>query len=72
MLKVKCPICAKSFSYYESEFRPFCSDKCKMVDLGHWLNQTYTIPVAPTPNELIEEFSEEEEQFFREKDEDEY
>ncbi|MFG1500834.1 DNA gyrase inhibitor YacG [Halobacteriovorax sp. XZX-3] len=43
MLKVKCPECSKEFNYYSSEFRPFCSEKCKMVDLGMWLTENYTV-----------------------------
>lgn len=73
VLKVKCPICDTQFSYYSSEYRPFCSEKCKMVDLGHWLNQTYTIPVAPATNQVVDEFEEmdEEGQFFRDQDDNE-
>lgn len=42
-LKVKCPECSQEFNYYESDFRPFCSEKCKMVDLGMWLTGNYTV-----------------------------
>lgn len=42
-LIVQCPSCEKSFEYYKSEFRPFCCEKCKMVDLGHWFDESYTI-----------------------------
>lgn len=42
-LKVKCPHCKSEFSYYESDFRPFCKEKCKMVDLGHWFDESYTV-----------------------------
>ncbi len=42
-VSVKCPRCKTAFSYYESEFRPFCSEKCKMVDLGHWFDESYNI-----------------------------
>lgn len=42
--KIKCPYCKKSFIYQNSLFRPFCSEKCKMIDLGKWLNEDYTIP----------------------------
>ena len=42
-LKVNCPYCKKNFEYHNSEFRPFCSDKCKMIDMGSWLNESYTI-----------------------------
>ncbi|CBW25518.1 conserved hypothetical protein [Halobacteriovorax marinus SJ] len=44
-LEVKCPHCKKKFNYYEGEFRPFCSERCKMIDMGHWLNEGYTVPV---------------------------
>ncbi|MFZ8932614.1 MAG: DNA gyrase inhibitor YacG [Bacteriovoracaceae bacterium] len=43
---IKCPHCKKEFNYYESKFRPFCSERCKMVDLGHWFSEEYTIPVS--------------------------
>ena len=42
-LNVTCPRCGKKFNYYASEFRPFCSERCKMVDMGHWLEEGYTI-----------------------------
>jgi endogenous inhibitor of DNA gyrase (YacG/DUF329 family) len=49
VLKVKCANCKKKFNYYDSEFRPFCCEKCKMIDLGHWLNEEYTVPVTKNP-----------------------
>lgn len=51
LLQVKCPQCGGVFSYYESEFRPFCTERCKMVDLGHWFEESYRVPTkekAPT------------------------
>ncbi|MBC7430278.1 MAG: DNA gyrase inhibitor YacG [Bacteriovorax sp.] len=47
-LKVKCPQCDTNFSYYESEFRPFCSDRCQKIDLGHWFKESYTVPSKET------------------------
>ncbi len=44
LLKVKCPQCDTVFTYYESEFRPFCSKRCQQIDLGHWFQETYTVP----------------------------
>lgn len=44
ILRVKCPQCETIFSYYESEFRPFCSERCKLIDLGHWFEETYRVP----------------------------
>jgi len=42
-LEIKCPKCKKKFNYYQSEFRPFCSYRCKMIDLGKWLSEEYVI-----------------------------
>ena len=42
-LIIKCCKCRKEFSYYSSEFRPFCSEKCKLIDLGHWFDESYSI-----------------------------
>ncbi len=44
-LEVKCPNCKKKFNYYSSEFRPFCCERCKMIDMGHWWNESYTVPI---------------------------
>jgi len=38
-----CPICGQPS---RPAFRPFCSDRCKQVDLGRWLKGTYSIPGA--------------------------
>lgn len=48
-LRVNCPQCDLQFYYYQSKFRPFCSEKCKMIDLGHWFEETYTVPVKTIP-----------------------
>ena len=45
VLEVKCPSCNNQFTYYQSAFRPFCSERCKMVDLGHWLEESYRVPL---------------------------
>ena len=42
-LKVNCPTCKKVYAYYDSEFRPFCCERCKMVDLGHWFEENYSV-----------------------------
>lgn len=43
-LEVKCPTCEKKFNYYESSFRPFCCEKCRLIDLGQWLTESYAVP----------------------------
>ena len=46
---VNCPRCGKSVAWIEiNRFRPFCSERCKMMDLGAWATESYRIPVAET------------------------
>jgi endogenous inhibitor of DNA gyrase (YacG/DUF329 family) len=55
MKTVKCPGCGKPAEYStENQFRPFCSERCKLIDLGDWAEGRYAIPVAtpPEPEEL--------------------
>ncbi|MCU0801323.1 MAG: DNA gyrase inhibitor YacG [Rhodobacteraceae bacterium] len=40
---MSCPICTKPTA---AAYRPFCSRRCADIDLGRWLNESYTIPVA--------------------------
>ncbi|MGV3278546.1 DNA gyrase inhibitor YacG [Rickettsiales bacterium LUAb2] len=46
-----CPICKKTTN---PEFKPFCSIKCKQIDLLNWLNENYKVPsaIAIDDNEL--------------------
>ena len=39
-----CPTCQSKFKRGASEFPPFCSEICKLIDLGKWLDGTFTIP----------------------------
>ena len=50
-IRVKCPQCTKEFDYYTSDFRPFCSEICRQIDLGHWLMESYTVPVKSNEND---------------------
>lgn len=41
---VKCPTCGKPVVWTDAEaFRPFCSERCKLIDLGEWATGSYTI-----------------------------
>jgi endogenous inhibitor of DNA gyrase (YacG/DUF329 family) len=43
---VACPQCGKEVVWNsESPYRPFCSERCKLIDLGQWANEDYRIPV---------------------------
>ena len=45
----RCPICAQPLSRPGAEPKalPFCSNRCRMVDLGRWLGEGYAVPVPP-------------------------
>jgi len=43
--KVACPTCGKEVEWRpENAFRPFCSQRCKLIDLGAWGNEAYKVP----------------------------
>jgi endogenous inhibitor of DNA gyrase (YacG/DUF329 family) len=52
---VTCPQCGASVAWDPAnKFRPFCSERCKMIDLGAWATESYRIPVVEdkdTPDE---------------------
>jgi uncharacterized protein len=41
---VKCPKCGKEVNTAGNRYRPFCSKRCKLLDLGNWLSGSYGIP----------------------------
>ena len=44
---VRCPQCGKPVEWtQDSKFRPFCSQRCKAIDLGAWASESYRIPVV--------------------------
>ncbi|WP_085318426.1 DNA gyrase inhibitor YacG [Derxia lacustris] len=46
--EVKCPSCGRKVPWTDaSRWRPFCSERCKKVDLGAWASDRYVIPGAP-------------------------
>lgn len=47
MLVRPCPICRKPVPWETVPWRPFCSERCKTLDLGAWASGEYMIPVAP-------------------------
>ena len=51
---MKCPICKKEV-IPESDFFPFCSERCKIIDLGNWASEKYVISTPIQPEELNEE-----------------
>ena len=42
-MKANCPSCGKELGA-DARFKPFCSERCKMGDLGAWFAERYTVP----------------------------
>lgn len=46
--KISCPSCDKANTWHtENPYRPFCSDRCKLIDLGEWANESRAIAGEP-------------------------
>ena len=48
-LLMRCPICNREFDQSASSALPFCSERCRTIDLGRWLGETYGLPAVPDP-----------------------
>ena len=46
----KCPRCGKPVEWQGNEHRPFCSERCKLIDLGAWANEEYSVPSEEPPS----------------------
>lgn len=57
MLSVKCPQCGKKVKYEGNQYRPFCSERCKLLDFGAWADEEYALP-AETGSMTEEELDE--------------
>lgn len=57
MKTVKCPTCGKPVAWSEaSKWRPFCSDRCRLIDLGEWAGESHRISGdAQLPEERVEQ-----------------
>ena len=42
--RVKCPTCRRETDWDNNPHRPFCSDRCQLIDLGGWTEERYRIP----------------------------
>ncbi|WP_286239686.1 DNA gyrase inhibitor YacG [Neptuniibacter halophilus] len=50
---IKCPTCEKQQVWDSNNpHRPFCSERCKLIDLGAWANEEYTIPESKSVSEF--------------------
>ena len=59
-MNVNCPTCKTEIEWStENEFRPFCTKRCQLIDLGQWANEEHAIPSGANKDEQnpISEFN---------------
>ena len=47
MATFRCPTCGKPFASQATKAMPFCSERCRLMDLGRWLDEEQGLPVEP-------------------------
>lgn len=50
MMTLRCPICDRQTAGAEggpAPYAPFCSERCRLIDLGRWLKEAYRLPARP-------------------------
>ncbi len=53
---VACPRCGARVAWTPaSRWRPFCSERCKVIDLGAWASERYRVPAVEPPDEGAED-----------------
>jgi endogenous inhibitor of DNA gyrase (YacG/DUF329 family) len=52
--QIKCPQCNKTTAWQDNQSRPFCSERCQLIDLGQWADESYRIQ-EPSHEALSEE-----------------
>lgn len=48
-----CPRCGEPSQWEDNPYRPFCSERCKLIDLGAWANEDYRLPTQDSPQSNI-------------------
>ncbi|HEY0545176.1 MAG TPA: DNA gyrase inhibitor YacG [Pyrinomonadaceae bacterium] len=43
---MNCPLCGKPTVWQDNPHRPFCSERCKLIDFGKWADEEYRVPTA--------------------------
>ena len=47
--QIRCPTCRTLLIYEQSPMRPFCSERCRLIDLGDWASERFRIPARQEP-----------------------
>jgi len=55
-LRVKCPTCKRVGEWFAGAYGPFCSKRCKLIDLGKWFSEEHAVS-EPLRPEHLEKFA---------------
>lgn len=54
-MKISCPSCEKQIEWsLDNPARPFCSERCRLIDLGEWASDRHRIPCQPSEEQQID------------------
>lgn len=53
-MKTKCPVCGKEAMWQGNPFRPFCSERCSLIDMGKWADEKYSVGAGEKEGEKSE------------------
>jgi endogenous inhibitor of DNA gyrase (YacG/DUF329 family) len=52
----KCPTCGKPVEWRDNPWRPFCSERCQLIDFGRWADEEYRVPGRQiSPGEIVDQ-----------------
>ena len=51
----RCPVCSKTIDLKTLATPPFCSERCRVIDLGRWLDEAYGLPDTKRPGDEDDE-----------------
>ena len=51
MAQLTCPTCGRRFEEADSPAPPFCCERCRLIDLGAWLDERRGLPIEPSDDE---------------------
>jgi uncharacterized protein len=55
----RCPQCRRETSWEDNPWKPFCSERCRIIDLGRWASEEYRVPMTETPDDVATNFDRE-------------
>ena len=58
---VRCPTCGNPFDPKFTPAMPFCSERCRRIDLGRWLGEEYSLPIDPEGGEADDRYDDNDE-----------